>query len=206
MCPLGPFDNNSSWIKWLTCSKHTCFLHFSYFDWTALCSLSPNWQYALFLVISWHCRDDSQLIRLKMTPLTTTYVLRGLISQYSTFKYNQKVLLCYQTSWGEKYSEQFDQNFSWKDIETTVAFKAGLQSISSDLITSLKFHFKMPLWHFHFSDNYAWHHQWIPSNYVHIILLGYYIMSFKNSSLGADSIKRCHLTSIGNPIVEIRRS
>ena len=25
-------------------------------------------------------------------------------------------------------------------------------------------------------------------------------------ALGADSIKRCHLTSIGNPIVEIRRS
>ena len=27
-----------------------------------------------------------------------------------------------------------------------------------------------------------------------------------NLELGADSIKRCHLTSIGNPIVEIRRS
>ena len=28
----------------------------------------------------------------------------------------------------------------------------------------------------------------------------------KKRALGADSIKRCHLTSIGNPIVEIRRS
>ena len=31
-------------------------------------------------------------------------------------------------------------------------------------------------------------------------------MDSKDSTLGAESIKRCHLTSIGNPIVEIRRS
>ena len=36
----------------------------------------------------------------------------------------------------------------------------------------------------------------------HIIHMSFHI----SDNLGPDSIKRCHLTSIGNPIVEIRRS
>ena len=32
------------------------------------------------------------------------------------------------------------------------------------------------------------------------------INMFERNNLGPDSIKKCHLTSIGNPIVEIRRS
>ena len=35
---------------------------------------------------------------------------------------------------------------------------------------------------------------------------GCHLINFTNGHQGADSIKRCHLTSIGNPIVEIRRS
>ena len=35
---------------------------------------------------------------------------------------------------------------------------------------------------------------------------GLYYLRNTNRDLGVDSIKRCHLSSIGNPIVEIRRS
>ena len=37
-------------------------------------------------------------------------------------------------------------------------------------------------------------------------MLKYWCKIFQSQHQGADSIKRCHLTSIGNPIVEIRRS
>ena len=54
---------------------------------------------------------------------------------------------------------------------------------------------------------------YVPSNTSHtfrVVISRIFIVlrkkHTKNCLLGSDSIKRCHLTSIGNPIVEIRRS
>ena len=58
---------------------------------------------------------------------------------------------------------------------------------------------------FHFSK-LRWHRQLKFFSLENRTILSCTVNVNASSSLGAESIKRCHLTSIGNPIVEIRRS